>query len=133
MSDSFARFPWTDDMDEISGFGGSYEEGCRRMVSAGVAWLDENPALKHAVMFEEYKNVVGIAIPRGEPAKELEDAMLGAPIYVDGKLTTCGEYGVTGAMMQYSVHHAIHAEKLGWPAYQEWMREKAKREKEDAK
>ncbi len=40
------RFPWTDDMREISGFGldSSYEIACRMMVSVGMAWLTDKLA-----------------------------------------------------------------------------------------
>jgi len=32
---------WTSDMGEISGFGGSYEAGCRAMLDAGIAFAAE--------------------------------------------------------------------------------------------
>lgn len=37
------KYPWTDAMGEISGFGGGYEIACRDMVYAGLAWLQAKP------------------------------------------------------------------------------------------
>jgi hypothetical protein len=33
-----AKFPWTDKMGEISGFGGGYEETCRNMLYGFLAY-----------------------------------------------------------------------------------------------
>lgn len=36
-------YVFTEDMKEISGFGGSYEQACRLMIINGLYWLKENP------------------------------------------------------------------------------------------
>lgn len=40
-------FEWTDEMREISGFGGGYEKVCRTMVSQGCKFWSEHPELTH--------------------------------------------------------------------------------------
>jgi len=37
------RYRWAPTMGEISGFGGGYEEACRDMLYAGLAWLKAHP------------------------------------------------------------------------------------------
>ena len=37
------KFPWGPAMGEISGFGGDYEQACRQMLYAGLAWLESHP------------------------------------------------------------------------------------------
>lgn len=45
------EFDWTD-LKEISGFGGGYEDDCRKMCKAGVEWLRKNgkPATMGPIM-----------------------------------------------------------------------------------
>ena len=38
-----SKYVYTDNMSEISGFGGGYEAACRAMVVAGLEHLDANP------------------------------------------------------------------------------------------
>lgn len=117
---------FTSDMAEISGFGGSYEEGCRLMVLAGVEFLanhaGEAPRVSHL------QGVTGLDRNDNETAEKLERAMLDAPITADGEQTTCGKYGVTGAMVQYSKLHAIRANHAGWDAYCRESRERRAKE-----
>lgn len=112
------KFEWTSEMREISGFGGGYETACRAMVSAGVQWLADNP--KADPKFHGYKNITGILMEDNEDAKALSAAVS------DGSGGDC-----TGAMHQFAVIHAMHAHKIGWPAYVKMMREA--KEKESAK
>lgn len=58
------EFKHTDDMGEISGFGGGYEAACQNMLSAGVKWLNEhqnadraeNDRLRKMLAAEELRN-----------------------------------------------------------------------------
>lgn len=129
---------WTEEMGEISGFGGSYEAGCRAMVLAGLAWWDEHPdADPH---FHGYEGIAGMIVEDDEDAKALTRAMLDAEVTigdevdadgidVDPHTTTVGEYGATGAMVQWSVNHVLAARRLGW---EEYARQLAAREEEEA-
>lgn len=107
------------DMREISGFGGSYELGCRLMVLAGVHWLETNPDRDPHV--GHYRNITGIDKNLNEDAEALEKAMLDAPITLDGREYRVGE-DATGAMVQYSKMHALRAKHIGWDAYCAEMR-----------
>lgn len=106
------EFVWTEDMDEISGFGGSYELGCRAMTTAGAAWLASHPDAHPRILTSE--QIIGIAIADNDDAKAFENAVL----------TPVSEMGATGAMVQYSMWHACKAHEIGWPAYQARMRDK---------
>lgn len=111
-----SKYQYTDDMREISGFGGGYEQACRNMVIAGMEWYDRNP--QALVDYKEYKNVYGVIFDESEDCKNLEKAMLAV------------NNGCSGAQLQASLGHCINAKKMGWEAYQEYMR-KLKREEVD--
>ena len=83
---------WTDDMREISGFGGAYEEACREMVRAAVGAM--------------------LAIGEPRPVRrddpdfvKIEAAMMGAVPDCDG------------AMFCASFIHAAYIWHNGWSAY----------------
>ncbi len=117
-----SNYEWTDDMREISGFGGGYELVCRAMVSAGAKWLDDNPARQPK--FHGYKNITGIIEEDNYDAKALTEAVLNAdvPVGFNGTPQKARE-GCTGAMHQFTISHALHAHSVGWPEYQRIMRE----------
>lgn len=94
---------YTENMREISGFGGGYEEACRNMVLAGLDWLDAN--IKSGPKFSEASNIIGFISDDNEDAKNMTDAML----------AVCPD--CTGAMMQACVNHALYAHKNGWDKY----------------
>jgi len=132
---------WTEDMGEISGFGGSYEEGCRAMVRAGVEFweaMDEtNSALGGAVdkfdpHYRGYEGVYGILSDDNDDAKALDAAIMAAPLTVDGRETTVGEYGATGAMHQAAVSHVFAFRRLGAEEYVRQLRERTREESSGA-
>ena len=108
-----ALYPWTEDMGEISGFGGGYEEACRRMVWAGLAWLEGRPNadLRATV----YKNVTGILNPESEDAKELEDAIVAE------------EPDCTGAMHQFTMQICMYVARHGWQKFVDLRRESVRK------
>ncbi len=99
-----SKYQYTPEMDEISGFGGGYEETCRKMVIAGVEWAeakgDADPKYK------EFENIYGITTGENEDAKAMQKAMF------DASGNDC-----TGAMMQASMSHAMFILKNGWDKY----------------
>lgn len=101
---------FTGKCQEISGFGGSYEEACRKMVIAGYKWLMAHPL--ESPRIGTYSNIYGITIPVGHMAKEFQQVM--ADI-VGGDCT--------GAMMQACTSHAFKARSIGWEAYIKLMEE----------
>ena len=101
---------WTDDMGEISGFGGGYEATCRAMAFAGMDWLDANPDA--APQFTGYKNIYGVITEDNEDAKALSAAVVAA---------AGGD--CTGAMHQATIGHALAYKRLGWDEYCRQLRE----------
>jgi len=102
-----SKYEFTEQMGEISGFGGGYEDACRAMLKSGLEYLDENPDCKPE--FHGYKNVYGLIMEDNNDAKALSDAV------------TTGNSDCTGAM-----HHAVIASILwirehGWDKYVEEM------------
>jgi len=116
----------TKDMAEISGFGGSYEAGCRAMVLAGVEWILTHQDAKPS--WSTPRGLIGVDLDENDDCKAMEAAMLAAPLTIDGKETTVDEYGATGAMVQFSKRHVMRAAKVGWEAYCKESRDRAANE-----
>lgn len=104
-----SKYQYTEDMREISGFGGGYEEACRRMVIAGMEWFDANPNANP--LFQGFKNVTGLVMDDNEDAEALSRVVAGA---------AGGD--CTGAMHHAAINHILYARKHGWEAYQLEMR-----------
>lgn len=103
------KYKFTDNMREISGFGGGYENACREMVIAGVEWLDENKNANPEA--KESPQIFGMTFDENEDMKELQDVMLEA-------VGDC-----SGAMMHVSTNHVMFIAKNGWRKYCEEMEE----------
>ena len=87
-------YQFTDDMAEISGFGGGYENTCRRMILAGLKWFDAHPGADPK--FHTFANVYGICSEDNDDAKALTKAMTAPP-----------NDDCTGAMHQATVSHVL--------------------------
>lgn len=111
-----AKYQYTEEMDEISGFGGGYEEACRAMVVAGLEWLDAHPEADPK--FHGYKDVFGIINEDNEDAQKLTEAVVGVAL------------DCTGAMHQASIQHILWIRKNGWDKYVEKKTEQ-KRQNQD--
>ena len=96
--------------DEISGFGGGYEETCRKMLLAGLTWLDAHPEADPK--FKGFKNVYGIILEDNEDAEALSKAV------VDGSGGDC-----TGAMHQAVISTCLYIKKAGLQKYLDVMNE----------
>jgi D-serine dehydratase len=108
------------EMGEISGFGGTYETGCRVMVKAGLEWFDKNPGANP--QFHSYKNIYGIIDEDNKAAEELVKAMTDA---VDKAFPGSG--GVTGAMVQATVSTVLWIKTHSWQEYVQKMSIKRER------
>ena len=106
-----AKYKFTKDMGEISGFGGGYEMTCRAMLDAGLQWFDANPNADPK--FHGYKNVYGIIQEDNKDAEELTKAV------VDASFDDC-----TGAMVQAVISSCLFIRKNGWDHYTEAMSRK---------
>ena len=69
-------YEFEEDMGQISGFGGRYEDACRKMLKAGLEWLDKYPNTEPK--YHGYKNIYGIISDDNEDARELDKVMLSA-------------------------------------------------------
>lgn len=99
MKDQFTK-----EIDEISGFGDGYEETCRKMLSAGMEWLNTHP---HAdPKFRRSASIYGIIKEDNEDAKALSDA-----------IDAGSEGDCTGAMHQAVVSHCLFIKSHTWNAY----------------
>ena len=103
------EYQFTKEMREISGFGGGYEDCCRRMIVAGAQWCDSNPDAK--LTYKEFKNITGLTTDESPDMKKMQEAMNNAT----------GEFGATGAMMQAAMSHVMFVRKNGWAKYVEEM------------
>jgi hypothetical protein len=97
-----------EEMGEISGFGGGYEEMCRKMALAGMKWFDDHPDANPR--FVGNSAIYGVISEDNDDAKGLTEAIL-APSGGD----------CTGAMHQACVSHALAYKRLGWDAYRAEM------------
>jgi len=88
---------------DISGFGGSYESGCQKMLTNGLVFVAKEG--KTNAEYTTYENIYGICSADNEDAKVLDAAILKG---VDA----------TGAMHQAVVNHLLYILKNG---YEKWL------------
>lgn len=98
-----SRYVWLPGMGEISGFGGSYEQACRTMLFAGLAWLDEHPDAKPE--FRENSRIFGIVDEANKDAKALS------------AVVSETEPNCTGAMHHAVIHALMFIRKNGWDTF----------------
>lgn len=98
-------YEFTEEMGEISGFGGGYEATCRAMLKAGAEFWDAQPE-GFDPKYQGMKNVYGLMLDHNEDAKKLDAAILAA-----------SGGGATGAMHHAVVSHLLFIRKNGWEAY----------------
>lgn len=103
-----SKYQYTDDMAEISGFGGGYESTCRAMVAAGLEWFDGHPKAVPDVLNPDY--------PLNDDARELCHALVGA-----------AGGACTRDMHRLAFTHVMHVRRIGWDAYCAEMRGKRPR------
>lgn len=115
---------WTEDMGEISGFGGSYEDGCRAMVLAGIKFIDEHPEITD-FNFKGFKGVFGLVQVNNVGATLLEEAIMNAQVMMNGKLVKCGDE-CTGAMHHAAINHCLFYKTHGWEEYCRQLRNRKK-------
>ena len=98
------KYYYPEGCKEISGFGGGYEEACRKMVIAGITWLSGQNGEK--IKFSGFEGVFGLITAENETAKQLEKIM------IDAAGGDC-----TGAMLHACVNHVSYAYAHGWEDY----------------
>jgi hypothetical protein len=104
------EYKHTEDMGEISGFGGGYEATCQQMLHQGVSWLQDNIE-RRDLKASGLVNVFGILNAESDDAKALEAAVME------------GHSDVTGAMHQTVMQRCFFIAKNGWDKYCQELRE----------
>ncbi len=105
------KYQFTDEMGEISGFGGGYEQACRKMIIAGLEWCDKHPNAD--LKYKEFKNVTGLTFDESPDMLLMQEAMV-AIVNND----------CTGAMMQAVMNHIMFIRTNGWNKYVEEMKQR---------
>ena len=109
-------YEWQENMDEISGFGRSYEAACRAMLKSGLDWWDTFP--DSDPKYQGYKNVFGVCIDNNNDARDLDIAIQMGAHSIDPNS------GMTGAMHQAVVSHIMYIHQNGWEEYVKLMSKK---------
>lgn len=86
-----------------------YEWGCQVIMFRALKFLRGMPKDSGLPDFRQWKNITGLMLPENDKAKQLEDYALDHE-----KLK---EFGATGAMVQFSLTHAMKRFELGDKAY----------------
>ena len=94
---------------DISGFGGSYEAGCQKMLLNGLKFLNEHPNFDWSA-YKEYRGVFGLTIAESCEAKDLDDAI-------------SQDVEPSGAMHSAVISHLAYINKHG---YDGWLAEAEK-------
>lgn len=109
------NYQFTNKMAEISGFGGKYENYCRKMVIAGINWCNEHP--KANLSHKEYKHIYGLTTAESPDTKLMQEVIFKA---VDNKQTNFMEQATLG--------HIMFIYKNGWDKY---VKEMVKKKQKD--
>lgn len=94
---------------DISGFGGSYEAGCQKMLLQGLEFLNNHPNFNWEG-YKQYKNIYGLCTAKTDEAKALDEAV-------------CTGVEPSGAMHQAVINHLAYIHKHG---YDNWIAEAEK-------
>lgn len=102
---------WTEDMGEISGFGGGYEESCKRYMRIALAYFCAFP--------DEFKRFLQ------EEKTDDEKKALNKLEYQIGSVMDNGwDSGASGAQIMAAFSHAARVYRFGWESYKKEMRER---------
>jgi len=94
---------------DMSGFGGSYEAGCQKMLLNGLKFLNEHPNFDFRV-YKSSPQVFGLCIGEGETAEALDKAV-------------CEGVEPSGAMHHAVISHLAYIQQHG---YDNWLAEAEK-------
>ena len=94
---------------------GGYEWGCQVICARALRFLKQAKESGEFPRFHGYENIVGVLSSDNEAAKQLDDYIL--------KHEKLREYGMTGAMHQYCIMHALKIHELGREEYTRQLRE----------
>ncbi len=101
-----SKYIFTPEMDEITGFGGVYEETARAMLMEGLRWMDEHPEAK--LTYEKGKITNG-----STEHAQLVDAVV-------AKGNTIG--GATSLLLEMVLELLYYIKAEGWEAFEEMFK-----------
>lgn len=107
-------YDWTEDMGEVTGFGGAYELAARAMVRAGLEWWDRHP--KADPCFKSFRDEHGLVDCNNPDAQALLEVMVKAAFG-----------GHTGVMVSACLGVVFWVRRNGWEAYADELRAKKAR------
>ncbi len=110
LADMQAKCPWTEDMGEISGFGGAYEDACRQMLWQGLLYL-EGLGKEEADSLAKTARWTSSFLWHKNPALKAFDEAI------------CGDVDPSGAMFGAAVGIILYVWENGWEKFQEARRE----------
>ena len=98
---------------DISGMGGrqfgGYEWGCQVICARALRFLQKATESAEFPKFHGYKNITGLLVGDNAAAKQLDDFIL--------QHEKLREFGMTGAMHQFGIIHALKIHELGREGY----------------
>ena len=110
---------FSEDMNEVSGFGGFYERCCRVGVCAGADWYANHPNARPA--FDGLPDFIALLVPANDEARLLQAAIDTAMVTRDdGTKVPLGEE-LTALQFYTIVQHANYIAEHGWNKYVEFM------------
>jgi hypothetical protein len=107
------KYVFTPEMDEISGYGGAYEQTCRNMFAKGLEWLEGHPDADPIFTADEEKK--GKIRAENVAAEEFLEWIDRA----SGKRASA-------TMFEAVIKHCFTAKEVGWENYQKIVAKKAK-------
>lgn len=116
---STRRLEFTEDMNEVSGFGGFYERCCRAGVCAGAAWFAGHPNARP--VFNGLPDMIGLLVPANDDARSLQSAIDTALVTRDdGTKVPLGEE-LTALQFYTVINHTTYIAERGWNSYVDFM------------
>lgn len=103
---------YTEEFDEISGFGGEYEQACRTMVLTGIEFCENNKIESKDLEAQFLKDGFGLIRPENDLTEKVMKAMADC----------LGEEPPTVAMMQACFIHLHFIMANGWESYKNKMK-----------
>ena len=104
---------------DISGMGGrehgGYEWGCQVICARALRFLQQAKESGEFPRFHSYENIVGVLAGDNEAARKLDEFIL--------QHEQLREFGMTGAMHQFGIMHAMKILDLGREDYLRQLRE----------
>jgi len=104
MTEPVHRYDWINEIGEISGFGGEYEESCRQMVTAGLKWLEQNEG--PSTEFSTGDNVFAQIDEEADATDELRTHMVSAV-----------DMDPSPSMLHLCLKHTLYANEIGWEGH----------------